>query len=84
MLLAAGDVEPSRSGLASAWSHRLHGDGGAGMAALASLAAARRTGGGRGRPRRPLNGGYQATFWPRALIAGVAALLSAALVHAQP
>ena len=84
MLLAAmSDVEPSRSGLASGLVNTAFMMGGAlGLAALASLAAARADW-RPGPPRRPLNGGYQATFLAGALIAGVAALLSAALVRTR-
>ena len=65
--------------------HRLHdgrraGTGGAGQP---GRRAQRWTGGGRGRPQAALNGGYQATFLAGALIAGVAALLSAALVRTR-
>ena len=72
MLLAAmSDVEPSRSGLASGLVNTAFMMGGAlGLAALASLAAARSAGLAAGPPR---NGGYQATFLAGALIAGVAA-----------
>ena len=67
MLLAAmSDVEPSRSGLASGLVNTAFMMGGAlGLAALASLAAARSADWAAGAARRcALNGGYQATFWP--------------------
>ena len=86
MLLAAmSDVEPSRSGLASGLVNTAFMMGGAlGLAALASLAAARSADWRRpGPPQAALNGGYQATFLAGALIAGVAALLSAALVRTR-
>ena len=83
MLLAAmSDVEPSRSGLASGLVNTAFMMGGAlGLAALASLARAR--GLAAAGAARTLNGGYQATFLAGALIAGVAALLSAALVRTR-
>ena len=87
MLLAAmSDVEPSRSGLASGLVNTAFMMGGAlGLAALASLAAARSAGlvAAGAAPQAALNGGYQATFLAGALIAGVAALLSAALVRTR-
>ena len=68
MLLAAmSDVEPSRSGLASGLVNTAFMMGGAlGLAALASLAAARSAGlaAAGAAPQAALNGGYQATFWP--------------------
>ena len=85
MLLAAmSDVEPSRSGGLGPVNTAFMMGGALGLAALASgRRAQRRTGGGRGRPQAALNGGYQATFLAGALIAGVAALLSAALVRTR-
>ena len=87
MLLAAmSDVEPSQSGLASGMVNTAFMMGGAlGLAALASLAAARSAAlaAGGATPVAALNGGYQLTFLAGAGIAAVAGLLSAALVRSR-
>lgn len=87
MLLAAmSDVEPSQSGLASGMVNTAFMMGGAlGLAALASLAAARSAAlaAGGAAPVAALNGGYQLTFLAGAGIAAVAGLLSAALVRSR-
>lgn len=87
MLLAAmSDVEPSQSGLASGVVNTAFMMGGAlGLAALASLAAARTaalaTAGAA--PVPALAGGYRVTFLAGAAIAAVAAALAAALVRSR-
>lgn len=87
MLLAAmSDVEPSQSGLASGVVNTAFMMGGAlGLAALASLAAARTaalaTAGTA--PVAALAGGYRLTFLAGAVIAAVAAVLAAALVRSR-
>ena len=87
MLLAAmSDVEPSQSGLASGVVNTAFMMGGAlGLAVLASLAAARTAGlaAAGAAPTLALNGGYQLTFLAGALIAGLAATLSALLVRTR-
>ncbi|MGS1107996.1 MFS transporter [Achromobacter anxifer] len=87
MLLAAmSDVEPSQSGLASGVVNTAFMMGGAlGLAVLASLAAARSAGLAAAgvAPTLALNGGYQLTFLAGALIAGLAAALSALLVRTR-
>ncbi|MGB3430263.1 MFS transporter [Achromobacter sp.] len=87
MLLAAmSDVEPSQSGLASGVVNTAFMMGGAlGLAVLASLAAARSAGlaAAGAAPTVALNGGYQLTFLAGALIAALAALLSALLVRTR-
>ncbi len=87
MLLAAmSDVEPSQSGLASGMVNTAFMMGGAlGLAALASLAAARSAAlaAGGATPVAALNGGYQLTFLAGAGIAAMAGLLSAALVRSR-
>ncbi|OCZ64729.1 MFS transporter [Achromobacter xylosoxidans] len=87
MLLAAmSDVEPSQSGLASGVVNTAFMMGGAlGLAALASLAAARTaalaTAGAA--PVAALAGGYRVTFLAGAVIAALAAALAAALVRSR-
>ncbi|WP_238913382.1 MFS transporter [Achromobacter insolitus] len=87
MLLAAmSDVEPSQSGLASGVVNTAFMMGGAlGLAVLASLAAARSTGlaAAGAEPVAALNGGYQLTFLAGALIAALAAALSALLLRSR-
>ncbi|MGE8685666.1 MAG: MFS transporter [Achromobacter sp.] len=87
MLLAAmSDVEPSQSGLASGVVNTAFMMGGSlGLAVLASLAAARsgalaQAGAA---PTAALNGGYQMTFLAGALIAALAAALSAVLLRSR-
>ncbi|MGY6269301.1 MFS transporter [Achromobacter denitrificans] len=87
MLLAAmSDVEPSQSGLASGVVNTAFMMGGSlGLAALASLAAARSAAlaaAGAG-PAEALNGGYQMTFLAGAAIAALAALLSAVFLRTR-
>ncbi|NGT15684.1 MFS transporter [Achromobacter insolitus] len=87
MLLAAmSDVEPSQSGLASGVVNTAFMMGGAlGLAVLASLAAARSAGlaAAGAEPVAALNGGYQLTFLAGALIAALAAALSALLLRSR-
>lgn len=87
MLLAAmSDVEPNQSGLASGMVNTAFMMGGAlGLAALASLAAARSAAlaAGGAAPVAALNGGYQLTFLAGAGIAALAGLLSLALVRSR-
>lgn len=86
LLAAMSDVEPSQSGLASGVVNTAFMMGGAlGLAALASLAAARTaalaTAGAA--PVAALAGGYRVTFLAGAVIAAVAAALAAALVRSR-
>ncbi|WP_447920140.1 MFS transporter [Achromobacter aegrifaciens] len=87
MLLAAmSDVAPSQSGLASGVVNTAFMMGGAlGLAVLASLAAARSAGlaAAGATPAVALNGGYQLTFLAGAVIATLAAVLSALLVRTR-
>jgi len=79
------DVEPSESGLASGVVNTSFMMGGAlGLAVLASLAAARTDSlvASGTSSQSALNGGYQTAFLVGAIFAGVAALLSAALLRA--
>jgi hypothetical protein len=86
LLAAMSDVHPSESGLASGVVNTSFMMGGAlGLAALASLAAARThdllaSGAG---SLVALNGGYHAAFVVGAVFAGAAALLSAVLLRAK-
>ncbi len=85
LLAAMSDVEPSESGLASGVVNTSFMMGGAlGLAVLASLAAARTDSliASGTSSQSALNGGYQTAFLVGAIFAGVAALLSAALLRA--
>jgi hypothetical protein len=86
LLVAMGEVDPGDSGLASGVVNTAFMMGGSlGLAVLASLSAARTEGllaAGAAIPAA-LTGGYQLAFFFGAIFAGIAALLSAALLRGE-